>query len=195
MSGVPASRRGGSRFEAQHHFYKLRDEVTMLVMNDFGYSADKDERRIEKYQKSHSACDDVDRVVERWKTKKDAFEKWFIDDEGAALLNILRSIESEFTFGNSIYPSDTPAKMEEFNERRKHIDAAIAYCYVLKQEIQYIIRTLPVDLNKYTRFAELIDEQIDLYKGVRKSDNRFLNKKNRKKKSDAECVQHDNTIE
>ena len=48
MSGVPASRRGGSRFEAQHHFYKLRDEVTMLVMNDFGYSADKDERRIEK---------------------------------------------------------------------------------------------------------------------------------------------------
>ena len=77
----------------------------------------------------------------------------------------------------------------EFCERRKHIDEAIAQCYVLKQEIHYIIRTLPVDLNKYERFAVSIDEQIALYKGVRQADNRLLkpkknNKNNKKNKED-----------
>ena len=65
----------------------------------------------------------------------------------------------------------------EYCERRKHINEAIAGCYVLKQELNYVIRTLPVDINKFKRFSELIDEQIALYKGVRQKDNRFLKKK------------------
>jgi hypothetical protein len=72
----------------------------------------------------------------------------------------------------------------EFCERRKHIDEAIAQCYVLKQELQYIIRTLPVDLNKYERFAAAIDKQIALYKGVRQADNRLLRQKPNKNKKD-----------
>ena len=44
----------------------------------------------------------------------------------------------------------------------------------MKQEINYVIRTLPVDKNKFERFGESIDKQIALYKGVRQSDNRFL---------------------
>ena len=71
----------------------------------------------------------------------------------------------------------------EFCERRKHVDEAIAQCYVLKQELQYIIRTLPVDLNKYERFAVEIDKQIALYKGVRQSDNRLLKQKPNKAKN------------
>ena len=54
--------------------------------------------------------------------------------------------------------------------------------YVLKQELLYIIRTLPVDLNKYYHYEKAIDAQISLYKGVRQSDNRFL--KNKKKSID-----------
>ena len=48
--------------------------------------------------------------------------------------------------------------------------------------MNYIIRTLPVDMNKYERFAEEIDKQVVLYKGVRQSDNRFL--KQRKNEND-----------
>ena len=39
---------------------------------------------------------------------------------------------------------------------------------------KYIIRTLPVDLNKFVRFDKAIDEQIALYKGVRQADNRLI---------------------
>lgn len=180
VSNVPLSRRKESRFEAQHHFYKLRDSVTELMFYNFGFSEEKYAKKIERYRSMHAANDNVDELTERWEQKSRAMTRWFIDKEKDAVLAILRNIESEFTFGNSIYPSETPAKEDEFRERRKHIDAAIAQCYVLKQEIHYIIRTLPVDLNRYARFADMIDAQVALYKGVRTADNRLLKPKGRK---------------
>lgn len=171
---VPKSKRTLSRFEAQHHFYELRNEVTMLVLNDFGFSREKQEKRMEHYRQSHENAANLEEVMERWHTKNETFIRWFIDEEGKAVLDILRNIEREFTIGNSIYPSETPARLLEFFERRKHMDNAIGLCYALKQEINYILRTLPVDINKYVHFAEEIDKQILLYKGVRKADNRLL---------------------
>ena len=41
------------------------------------------------------------------------------------------------------------------------------------QELQYAIETLPVDVNKYSRFGEMIQTEINLIKGWRKSDNKF----------------------
>ena len=179
---VPAGRRKQSRFEASHHFYRVRTEVTNLMLLDFGFSKEKYEKMIERYRQAHEAASNVDEVVARYRKKCEAFYTWFIDKECDAILSVLRKIESEFTAGNSIYPSETPAKVMEFCERRRHIDEAIAGCFVLKQELNYIIRVLPVDLNKFERYAEAIDKQIALYKGVRQSDNRLLKAKTDKKK-------------
>lgn len=181
--GVPKGRRKESRFEARHHYFRLRSEVTNLMLLDFGFSVEKYRKNIERYREMHKAAQNVDEIVFRYEKKCESFAKWFIDKECDVVLEILRKIECEFTSGNSIYPSETPAKIMEFCERRKHIDEAIAQCYVLKQELQYIIRTLPVDLNKYERFAVEIDKQIALYKGVRQSDNRLLKQKPNKAKS------------
>lgn len=174
---VPKGKRNESRFEAQHHFFKLRKEVTDLMLLDFGFSVEKYEKQIDHYRASCEHTENAEEITARYQKKCDSFNKWFIDKECDAVLEILRNIEREFTLGNSIYPSDTPAKLSEFIERRRHIDAAIGWCYVLKQEINYIIRTLPVDLNKYERFADAIDRQVALYKGVRKADNRLLKTK------------------
>jgi DNA-binding Lrp family transcriptional regulator len=154
------------------------------MLLDFGFSQEKYAKQIERYKATHRTADNIDEIVARWQRKSDAFNQWFIDRECDAVLSILRDIESEFTFGNSIYPSDTLAKVPEFIERRKHINAAISKCYVLKQELQYIIRVLPVDINKFTRFSDAIDKQIELYKGVRQADNRFLRPKAKKDKTD-----------
>lgn len=172
--GVPAGRRKQSRFEARHSYYRLRDEVTALMLQDFGFSREKYQKQIEKYRKSHENAQNVDEIVQKMIKKCDSFHKWFIDKECDAVLGILREIETQFTQGNSIYPSDTPAGLSEYCERRRHINEAIGLCYALKQELNYIIRTLPVDINKYTRFDEMINKQIALYKGVRQSDNRLI---------------------
>lgn len=171
---VPQGRRKPSRFEAAHNFYQLRSEVTDLVFNRFGFSEKKYLRKIERYKETHASAENVDEVVQRYQDRYDAFIDWFILEESKKVIDILQRIQGEFTFGNSIYPSDTPAKVYEFVERRIHVDEAIAQCYVLKQEINYIITTLPVDMNRYEQFADKIDYQIALYKGVRAADNRFL---------------------
>ena len=180
---VPKGKRKESKFEAQHHFYRLRAEVTNLMLLDFGFSEEKYRKHIERYRETHAQAENVDEVVARYQKKCDSFKKWFIDRECDAVLEILRRIESEFTAGNSIYPSETPAKVMEFCERRKHIDEAIAQCYVLKQELQYVISSLPVNINKYERLSVDIDKQIALYKGVRQSDNRLLKQKPNNAKS------------
>ncbi len=180
---VPKGKRKQSRFEAQHHFYRLRSDITNLMLLDFGFSEEKYKKHIEHYRETHAKTGNVDEVVCRYQKKCDSFKEWFIDRECDAVLKILRRIGCEFTLGNSIYPSETPAKVMEFCERRKHIDESIAQCYVLKQELQYIISSLPVNINRYERIAVDIDKQIALYKGVRQSDNRLLKQKPKKEKN------------
>ena len=174
---VVKGKRNQSKFEAYHHFFKLRDEITAMILNDFGFSFDKQEKKRQKFAESHQNASNLDEIMERWHTKNDSFIRWYIDEEGKAIMDILRNIQREFTIGNSIFPSETPARLIEFLERRKHINNAIGQCYALKQEINYVIRTLPVDINRYVHFAEEIDTQINLFKGVRKADNRLIKPK------------------
>ena len=174
---VVKGKRNQSKFEAYHHFFKLRDEVTAMILNDFGFSFDKQEKKRQKFAESHQNASNLDEIMERWHTKNDSFIRWFIVEEGKAIMDIMRNIQREFTIGNSIFPSETPARLIEFLERRKHINNAIGQCYALKQEINYVIRTLPVDMNRYVHFAEEIDIQINLFKGVRKADNRLIKPK------------------
>lgn len=171
---VPKGRRKPSKFEAPHQFFKLRAAVTDLMLLDFGFSEEKYRKKIEHYRQSHASAHNVDEVVARYEKKCESFNRWFIDQECDAILKLIRDIGREFTIANSIYPSETPARESEIIERRIHMDLAIAQCYALKQEINYVIGALPVDINKYERFDELINYQIALFKGVRNSDRRFL---------------------
>ena len=178
MSNTPKSKRSPTKFEAEHNFYALRDQVTQLMLIDFGFSEEKFKRSIEKYRNNHKSSANVDEVVTRYQKKSEAFTKFFIDYECKAILDILRDISREFTLANSIYPSNkTPSLISEYCQRRKHLNEAIGLCYTLKQEIQYVIRALPIDMNKYKLYDDLINKQIALFKGVRKADNRFLKSK------------------
>ena len=178
---VPKGKRAESRFEAQHSFFKLRSEVTALVLNDFGFSEEKYRAKMERYRAAHANAPNIEDVVKRWERKNESFKRWFIDEEGRAVIDLMRDIEREFTIGNSIYPSETPAKVMEFLVMRWHMNRAIGLCYSLKQELNYVIRSLPVDINKYERSAEAIDKQIALYKGVRQADNRLIKPKKEQK--------------
>lgn len=50
---VPKNRRKESKFEASHNYYILRDEVTKLLLNNFGYSQEKYDKNIEHFRQSH----------------------------------------------------------------------------------------------------------------------------------------------
>lgn len=175
MSNVPKGKQKESRFEADHHYYNLRDSVNALMQNNFGFDATRYQKRIDRFRETHSTLDNIDEIVKRYEDRSRAYVEWFLPEEREVVRNMLVQIQTEFTLGNSIHPAkDMPEiGIEECVERRLHIDRAIGWCYSLKQELQAVIRELPVDINKYVRFSKEIDDQIALYRGVKKNDNKL----------------------
>ena len=169
---VLKSKRKPSQFEVFHHLNKMRKEVTDLLLRDFGYDLDKAVKKVETTfgGRPYEELSPDEKVrYEKLMKKYEAFDAWFIADERQVVKNCLRDITEYVYTANSIYPSI----MEELVERRILQDKAIGQCYRLTQELQYAIETLPVDVNKYLRFAEMIQTEINLLKGWRKSDNKF----------------------
>ena len=76
---------------------------------------------------------------------------------------------ANITAANSIYP----VCMAEWEERRLYQDRAIGNCEILFQEMAYALSILPVDVDKYMRYVDIIQRQIALLKGWRKSDNKL----------------------
>ena len=168
-------KRKESQFEVFHHFYKMRREITDLLLRDFGYSTRKSEKHLEKMfaGRPYEELNDDEKI--RYKSRRsrdEAFQEWFILDQRKAIMDCLRNIQENVAMANSIYPY----YMEELIERRLFQDRAIGQCNRLIQELQYAMETLPVDINKYLRFSDSIQREINLLKGWRKSDNKFVKK-------------------
>ena len=60
----------------------------------------------------------------------------------------------------------------EANERRIYHDRAIANCEVLIVELELASRELDVSADKYKQYIAMLDEEVGLLKGWRKSDNK-----------------------
>lgn len=179
---VPKNKRKPSKFDTAHHLLQVRKEVTSLAMNDFAFSETKYEKQIESFRKSlKTNSTNKEEVVQRMKKKKDELISWYLDYEKRKVLDMVSNMTREFTIANSIFPSETEAKVMEYIERRRHLNEAIGECKALKQELQSIFTTLPVNINKFQRFADMIDELIKMMRGVRQADNRFLKHKNKNK--------------
>lgn len=171
MSVLKAKRKP-SQFEVFHHFYKMRKEITDLLLRDFGYDLERaDSKALKMFGgKPYEELTPEEKArYDKVKAKNEAFAEWFIHDERQVVVDCLRIIGDEIFVANSIYPTCT----KELIERRIRQDRAVGQCYRLTQELQYAIETLPVDVNKYLRFADLIQTEINLLKGLRKSDNKF----------------------
>lgn len=169
---VVKRKRKQSQFEVFHHFYRVRKDITDLLLRDFGYNEKKAKQHLEKMfgGRSYEELDDNEKShYEKRKKRTDSFEEWFILDQREAVMNCLRDIQQNLFVANSIYPSYP----EELVERRICQDKALGHCYRLLQELQYAIETLPVDIKAYLRFAEDIEKEISLIKGWRKADNKF----------------------
>lgn len=169
---VLKSKRKQSQFEVFHHLYKMRKEVTDLLLRDFGYDLERAEKKVSRTFSDRlyeELTPEEQHRYNKLKERNQSFDEWFISDERQVIVDCLRTITEEVFVANSIYPTCR----EELVERRLHQDKAIGQCYRLTQELQYAIETLPVDVNKYLRFADMIQTEINLLKGWRKSDNKF----------------------
>lgn len=117
---VLKSKRKASQFEVFHHFYKMRKEVTDLLLRDFGFDL---ERAIKNISKKFFGGRPYEELIPEEKDRYDklvekdiAFAEWFIKDERQAVVDCLRSIGEEVFTANSIYPTYMEELLEEIIE-------------------------------------------------------------------------------
>ena len=171
MSVIKA-KRGQSQFEVIHHWYQVRKEITTLMLFDFGLHPERQERSLLRRLQISDPAQLEGEALERYnkhKRRLSGVVNWFLEQERNTVHGCIASVNEHATVANSLYPTT----MEELTERRLHQDIAVGQCNRLKQELQYIIETLEVDINRYTRIAEMIDKEIGLIKAWRKSDAKF----------------------
>ena len=169
---VLANKRKESQFEVFNHFYKVRRNVTDLLLRDFGYSPEKAEKHLQKMfnNKNYDDLSKEEKVKYiNKKSKNESFEEWFILEQRKTILNCLRNVQEYIFVANSIYPQ----YIEELIDRRIYQDKAIGQCFRLIQELQYSIETLPVKIDIYLQLSKDIEKEINLIKSWRKSDNKF----------------------
>ena len=169
---VPKGKRRESPFEVIKHFYRLRKDITDLLLRDFGYSqkkADNSMQRLFGGKPYEELTEEQKAHYDKRKSRQDGFENWFIGYQRDTIMDCIRNATEYIFSANSIYPSS----MEELMERRMFQNNAIGQCYRLLQELQYSIEVLPVDIEKYARFVEGIEKEIYLLKGWRKKDNKL----------------------
>ena len=174
---VPKSERGLSQMEFYRTAIVLRERITFLLLRDFGVKSKVKE--FDAYCAQQGMNDDDKAVfatlLEKYNLGNkivEQFPSWFIDKERSFFDEKTRELIMNITMANAIFITSE----REYDERRIYIDKAIGNCDQLLQEMQFVIKVLPVNVEKLMPYVELIKQEIALLKGLRKNDNKALKK-------------------
>jgi hypothetical protein len=150
---VLKKKRGLSKLEFYHNVRKMRKELTMLVLRDFGIHS-----RGAKFK------------ADTGSQQPEGFYDELIADFSRNIRNLLRNLVMNITAANTIYPVNN----DELQTRRGYQTAAIINCEQLLQELLYIQDVLPVKASKFVPYIEQIEFEVSLLKGWRKANNKIV---------------------
>ncbi|MDR2516224.1 MAG: hypothetical protein LBC88_02450 [Spirochaetaceae bacterium] len=149
---VLKNRRGLSRLEFYHNARKMRREITMLILRDFGIHS-----RGAKFK------------ADTGSQQPEGFYDELVAEFSKNVRLLLRNMMWNITAGNTIYPVNEA----EVQERRTYQNRAIIACEQLHQEILYCEDVIPVKASTFMPYIERIEFEIKLLKGWRKANNKI----------------------
>ena len=168
-------KRNISKMEFYHNAIKMRIMITEFLLKDFGM---KNRRRNlefaqEVYDIDNEDLQEIEEIMTAYNLKNsyiDKFPPWLIDKERDYFLDILRDLIKNICNANTIRITNK----EEYYLRRNYQNKAICDCENLLQEMQYIIYICHPNAEKYMKYVDMIENEIALLKGWRKSDNKVI---------------------
>lgn len=174
MSSVPVSQRKPSRLEAHHLALALGRSLTDLLSRSLGLSKQKMEARIAQRIRTVALPygPEYDAEIQRIRDEETAFVHRMIDRESDRVLDLFRQIPLRLRAANSIWPTCA----DEYHARRVELDYAISASWQLHDELQYIVESLPVNINRYTELVLQIETIIACTKSLRASDKKRFGK-------------------
>ena len=166
---VLARKRSLSQLEFYANAINLRGEVTKLLLRDLGIKSTVRNIRVNTKKMEVEDAEIFTELLEKYQLKiAGDYPEWLIDKLRSSIWEIMRDMMINITRAYTIWATN----QAEVNERRLSQDRAIACCESLLKELELAIDVLPIDAEKYMRYVAMIDKEIALLKGWRKSDNR-----------------------
>jgi hypothetical protein len=149
---VLKKKRGLSKLEFYHNARRMRKELTMLVLRDFGIHS-----RGAKFK------------ADTGSQQPEGFYDELLEEFAKNVRHLLRNLMMNITAANTIYPVND----FEVQTRRQYQTAAIINCEQLLQEILYCEDILPVKVSRFVPYIERIEFEISLLKGWRKANKKI----------------------
>jgi hypothetical protein len=149
---VIKNKRGLSKLEFYHNARRMRAELTLLTLRDFGvHSGGK------KFMEDTGS-----------RQPEDYYDELLTEFSGNVRM-LLGNLMLNITAANTIYPVNA----DEIQRRRNYQNGAIVNCEQLLQEILFCEDVLPVKASKFLPYIEKIEYEIKLLKGWRKSNTKI----------------------
>jgi hypothetical protein len=149
---VIKNKRGLSKLEFYHNARKMRKELTMLVLRDFGIHS-----RGAKFKEDTGS------------QQPEGFYDELLAEFSRNVRQLLRNMMLNITAANTIYPVNDA----ELQIRRQYQTGAIVNCEQLLQEILFCEDVLPVKVSKFLPYVDQINLEIKLLKGWRKANKKI----------------------
>lgn len=151
----------------------LTSEIVPQIENAGRWSVENDKAKIEiAFDSVYHNLDGKTIILKcAWDNKVGASttSTWLIDTYRKKLIDATFQLMEHIDIANGIHP----ISMLEFNERRLNQDFSIIDCYHILHILQRIIDSnIGVKASKVENIVDLIDEEIRLLKGWRKSEYR-----------------------
>ena len=169
---VLARKRSESKLEFYAHAIRLRKSITFLLLRDIGVKS-----KVRNLQITTKPMDQADAEAFRAIAVKYGmasfvaeYPDWIIDKLRTSLWDITRDMLLNITRAYSIWPTN----ISEAYARRNYINSAIADCESMMKELELAIDVLPIDAEKYMRYVDEIEKEIELLKDRRKKDNKKI---------------------
>ena len=168
-------KRNISKMEFYHNAIKLRLMITEFLLKDFGIKSRRRNLEFAKdvYDIEDEDVEEIENILSAYDLKNsfiDNFPSWLIDKERDYFMDLLRSQMKNICSANTIHITNK----EEYYMRRNYQTQAICDCENLLQEMQYIIYVTHPNVEKYMPYVDIIEKEIALLKGWRKSDNKIM---------------------
>jgi len=166
---VLARKRSLSELEFYANALKLRRDMTFLLLRDLGLKTIVRNMRVNTKMMEAEDAAAFCGLVDKYQLKlAGEYPEWLIEKLRSSIWDILRDLMLNITKAYTIWATCRA----EADERRIAQDRAIACCESLLKELELAVEVLPIDAEKYMRYVDMVDREIALLKGWRKSDNK-----------------------
>jgi len=162
------SQRTETPFEVRDNALDMRRQITELGFRRYGKKARKLPNQPRNWVEWSEASRQKWLAVQEIKRQEaEQFDSWFIQNERSVLDSLLRKIIFDIDQANTL----NPQYLFECDEQRRLQDEAIGLCNNLKRELAYIGSTIPANMNFIVVTTDIIDKELNLLRGWRKSCN------------------------